>query len=172
MTEPIFDTEYWKGRLSNAIGMEEVHRAVFETTVGKWREIAETHRRILKDLIQPADSILDCGCGWGRLLSLMPDTWQGFYAGVDISPDFIKIASRNYGGRYFGVVDLRRLDKDWFLKRSFAFEFDWAILISVRPMVIRNAGQETWNVMEKNIRQVAKKLLYLEYDPDDKGSVE
>jgi hypothetical protein len=45
-------------------------------------------------------------------------------------------------------------------------------MISVRPMIVRNQGQDAWDAMEREIRKVARQLLYLEYDPFDNGSVE
>jgi hypothetical protein len=38
--------------------------------------------------------------------------------------------------------------------------------------VRRNLGDEAWEAMERELRRVAKRLLYLEYDPDSEGSVE
>lgn len=54
----------------------------------------------------------------------------------------------------------------------FPRKWDWGVLVSVRPMIIRNQGQETWDRMEAECRKVCKKLLYLEYDPECEGFVE
>lgn len=100
----------------------------------------------------------------------MPKEWVGAYCGVDISPDFIAIANKREERRLFIVGDLLTLSDS--LGNPTSTQYDWAILISIRPMVRRNMGDEVWERMEAQIRQHARKLLYLEYDPDNEGSVE
>ena len=165
--EPILSQDYWRGRLQSA-QKGELHHAIFKCAKDKWDAIAERHRQILKEQIKPTDSVLDCGCGWGRLLELLPADWHGRYMGVDISPDFIALAREicYSPAALFVVGDLREL---WKVVNT---QFDIAILISVRPMVVRNLDQQTWDTMEVQIRKVARKLLFLEYDPTDSGSME
>lgn len=167
MSELISDPRYWARRLREANRRGEIHHAVFKCPLDRWRRIEAKHREILSRLIGPNDSVLDCGCGWGRLLNLMPKEWVGPYWGVDLSPDFIKLAQEEHV-RLFTVCDLRDLSKH----APGGSKYDWAVLISVRPMVIRNLGAEEWAKMESEIRRVAKKLLYLEYDENDEGKVE
>lgn len=162
MTEPILETTYWKKRLDEA---KELHHSVFRCDKTLWLQIETKHRDILASTIGREESVLDCGCGWGRLLTLMPDPWVGDYLGIDLSPDFIRLAVRKHPTYQFMEMDLRHAS---FCGRG----FDWAILISIRPMVKRNLGNEIWSQMEAEIRKVANKLLYLEYDPSDNGSVE
>lgn len=162
--EPILDPGYWKNRLALQ-GRDERHKAIFITSKEHWDNIAEAHRRILAQHIHPEHSVLDGGCAWGRLLDLMPIDWRGHYLGVDLSPDFIELAKQEHPDRPFIVGDLSRLplqDK----------AFDLAILISIRPMVRRNLSDEDWEVMERELKRVARRVLYLEYDPQDPGSIE
>lgn len=161
MPEMIGDIRYWKQRLEQA---SELHHAIFRCPLETWRRIEAKHREILARVIQPRDSIFDAGCGWGRLLELMPATWDGRYLGVDLSPDFVHMAQLAYPTREFVVGDLREL--------AIPDRFDWALLISMRPMVKRNLGDDVWAAMERQVRRVATKLLYLEYDHDADGSVE
>lgn len=166
MTEAILDPNYWRERMLRATG-GNMHHAIFRCSYERWRRIEEKHREILARTIGEDDSVLDCGCGWGRLLDLMPDQWDGAYLGIDLSPDFVAKAERDHpekGGQFL-EADLRRLP-------SLYQEFDWAILVSIRPMVRRNCGDEVWAEMEGEIRRVARKLLYLEYDENDEGSIE
>jgi trans-aconitate methyltransferase len=165
VTEPILSVEYWAKRLRDA-PLDAPHHAVFKCDLARWRRIEAKHREILARHVGRADSVLDAGCGWGRLLDLMPAEWAGLYRGVDISPDFIAKAEQEHPGRSFLVGDLRRLPPIW------GRLFDWAVLISVRPMVRRNCGDEVWAQMERELRRVAKRLLLLEYDENDEGSVE
>jgi cyclopropane fatty-acyl-phospholipid synthase-like methyltransferase len=164
MKEDILSPEYWRYRLRTS--PEEVrHHAIFRCPLPHWREIEEAHRKILAEKIGPEDSILDAGCGWGRLLSLLPPWWRGAYLGVDLSPDFIALARKERPDRTFLVGDLRNLS-------GIGERYDWAIAISIRPMMNRHLGEETWQTMRGQLRRAARKVLYLEYDATDPGHVE
>lgn len=169
---PILDLEFWRKRLFDA-RRGELHHAVYVCPKAEWDAICERHRKILAETIRPTDKILDCGCGWGRLLDLMPLDWHmrslhsHQYLGVDLSPDFIQLAKELRPQHYFLVGDLRRLHE------VTNGGYDIAVLISVRGMVIRELGRDVWNEMEIQIRKVAKRLLYLEYTPgEDEGRLE
>lgn len=163
MSEPISDPGYWKTRLMKAQDAGELHRSIFVCPVSRWQKIEEAQRRSLQKLLLPNDRILDAGCGYGRLLTLLPASWQGVYLGLDLSPDFVDLAKATHPGYSFCVgslLDLSTLrEQDW----------DWAICVSMRPMIRRNLGGEVWDEMEQNLRQVAKRLLFLEYDETDAG---
>lgn len=165
MAEPILDPLYWRKRLDEATNL---HHAIFRCPLETWQKIEEKHRQILAATIKPGDSVLDCGCGWGRLLDLMPTI--GPYVGIDLSPDFIRMAQQRHKRR-FHVEDLREISHET-LGLLPHFQFDWAIFLSIRPMVRRNLGDEVWAKIEANVRKVAKRLLLLEYDPLDPGSIE
>lgn len=160
MTEPILSPDYWRQRLEQA---KELHQAVFRCPLDRWQRIEARHRKLLSDLILPHDSILDAGCGWGRLLTLLPKDWDGRYLGVDLSPDFVALAQQTHPRKEFVVGDLRRLD--------FPDTFDWAVCISIRPMMKRNLGEDVWNLMEQELIRVSRRVLFLEYDEEDKGDI-
>ena len=162
MSEEIFDPTYWQRRLLKAT---QPHHAIFKCPEDRWRRIEAKHREILAAEIAPTASVLDVGCGWGRLLTLMHEEWVGDYLGVDLSPDFIRLARANYPSRAFICGDMRDIG---LVQRV----FDWAVLVSIRPMIINNKGLETWEKIEANLESVATNILYLEYDELDNGSVE
>lgn len=205
LPERVWDEKYWQERweLSQRVGQK--HHAVFRCGEARWREIENKHREILARHIKEHDSVLDCGCGWGRLLELLPDrrVWSGPYMGVDLSPRFIHVAltemvprlvAKRQAGAAFTVGKLEELSRivPLFVDHGGPLttdpgeidksepipppplprKWDWAVMVSVRPMIIRNQGQEAWDGMEREIRKVANRLLYLEYDPFDEGSVE
>lgn len=168
MTEPILSTDYWAHRLKQAEKKGVLHESIFRCPQELWRRIEEKHREILKRVLKPEDMILDAGCGWGRLLSLLPEEWKGWYVGVDHSPDFIKRAREQRRNQNHNFLVASLFDLSMFEEKS----FDIAILISIRPMMIRNIGKESWSKMESEIRRVAKQILYLEYDPNCEGFLE
>lgn len=165
MTEPILDPAYWRQRQEQARRTAE-HHAIYRCSVEEWEKIATRHREVLANLVQPHDSILDAGCGWGRLLTLLPASWRGLYCGVDLSPDFVRRAETRHPGRRFVVAELTKLPA---LPLP---SYDWCVLISMRPMIVRNCGVEVWETVERNLKEVSRKLLYLEYDVNDMGQVE
>lgn len=170
MSEDILNPEYWKQRLDHA-KERDLHHSIFLCGKDQWGKIENHHRSILQQVIGPNDSVLDAGCGYGRLLTLMPQDWIGDYVGIDLSPDFVAMARHEYPSRSFYVGDLTTFwdtGEGGHLNRR----FDWAVLISIRPMVINYVGEETWRRIEKGLRRVANKLLYLEYTVDDKGEME
>ena len=162
MSEDISNPLYWKRRLQRS-PKDEIHHSIFICNGDRWRRIEDKHREILAKVIGPTDSVLDAGCGYGRLLTLMPPGWDGRYLGIDISPDFVEMARELHPNYNFIVGDLRNIGVQG---------FDWAVMISIRPMVRRNMGGEVWDAMEKEIRRSAKKLLFLEYDEENPESEE
>ena len=175
MTEPILDPSYWEQRLRTAA---ELHHSVFRCPLDRWLRIEAKHREILAKLIKPDAALLDAGCGYGRLLTLLPTDWRGPYLGVDLSPALIAKARELHPRRalnHFVVGDLRNLRLTSVVPAGDylgMYRWDYAVLISVRPMVRRNCGDEIWAAMEREIRRVAKKLLFLKYDEAGEGSVE
>lgn len=168
MTQDILNTHYWRRRLEEA-PVDALHHAIFKCSTAKWRAIENKHREILNRTLPPSSHILDCGCGWGRLIELLPESWDGVYYGIDLSPEFVAKARKLYGEsptRQFHVGDLRDLS------RFNGWKIDWAILISIRPMMKRNLGEDMWKQMEAEISRLASNLLYLEYDENNEGSIE
>lgn len=164
MTEAILDTIYWRRRLENA-PKDCLHHSIFRCPKDQWERIEQRHREILAKWIGPEHSILDCGCGYGRLLTLLPKDWHGVYLGLDLSPDFVDLARRLHPNYPFYEADLR--DLGFILPK----QWDWAVLISMRPMIKRNLGDNVWNVIQVNLQRVAKRVLFLEYDINDGGDM-
>lgn len=152
--EDVLNPKYWSERLHTA---RPLFRSVYRVKQGRMAEIEAAHTAVLEAELRERDSMLDAGCGYGRLLNSVPGSWKGWYTGVDFCPDFIRVARQLYPTRSFVVADLRQLpfkDKN----------FDVAVVCSVKHMVIRNTDEAVWAAMEEEITRVAKRVLYLEYE--------
>ena len=170
MKQDILNPEYWSERLEKA-KKSFLHFSIFKAPIDTWEAVERKHESILLEHIKDTDSILDVGCGYGRLLTLMPPSWTGPYTGIDLSPEFIELAREKYPYKRnsFHVHSILHGPVKQFVKPEV---YDWATMISIRPMMIRNLGEDVWKEAEQNIRLSAKRLLYLEYDVDNEGSIE
>jgi SAM-dependent methyltransferase len=150
---PVDKLEFWKERIDRAKRVH-IHYSVYLDNPNRWAKIAEAHKDITDRIV--SGKVLDAGCGYGRL-----SQWFDDYTGVDFSPDFLELARQMNPGRTFIQADLKALPfKD--------DEFDWAICISIKQMVIDSLGEKVWDEMAKELKRVAKKVLILEYtEPED-----
>lgn len=149
--------EFWKKRIETA---QKDHYSVYVTGHEDWKRINELHAKIIEKEVD--GTVLDCGCGYGRLSELFP----GMYDGVDFSPDFIELAKQKYPrlAKHFHVADLKALPFE-------DSSIDWGICVSIKRMIIDNLGEEEWKEMEKEIGRVCKNILILEYETPDEYEV-
>jgi len=96
--------------------------ASFDATRKKeiWPEI-----RKLASEVKDGDSVLDVGCGNGRLLEAL-GAKKINYLGIDNSAELIKLAKENYPSRRFLVADILNLDES--VKNNFDYVFCLAVL--------------------------------------------
>lgn len=154
MAKPIEKLEFWKNRIDTAVNE---HYSVYVVHEAGWKAIYEKHKEIISQHIPEGSKVLDAGCGYGRMAVLFsPEN----YLGIDFSPDFIEMAKKKYPAYSFEVQNLKELP----YKKD---TFDWAIIVSIKKMVRDNLGDKEWNIMEKNLKKVAKNVLVLEYESPD-----
>jgi SAM-dependent methyltransferase len=175
----IFSPDFWRGRLESSRAKKDEYRDVYDVLPEVWDGIDEAHTRILAEHVKPGTSVLDAGCGYGRLFRLMPGAWResGVYLGVDLSPDMIAKALGDFGLEHaycdLYCHDLRQKLPDEVIRDVVeGGRFDLAVCGAFRGMVVREAGQEDWDRIERNIRRVTKRILYLEYDVNHPGVLE
>lgn len=146
--------EFWKNRIAEAETLNELRLSVFNTSRQDWRDINEAHEAILKQFYEPGMKVLDAGCGYGRLSQwIQPED----YIGIDFSEDFIEKAEELYPNNTFLVGDLKDLSP--FQDNA----FDLAVCISIKGMITRELGHQTWNRMKQELKRVSKNVLILEY---------
>lgn len=163
--EDVLNPTYWADRLRKA-GKTDRHHSVFRCPADRWARIEAAHRKILARVLEGGEFVLDAGCGYGRVPDLFPVGWRGMYRGVDLSPEMVRAASLARPDLTFLVADLRSLPADW------EDLFDLGVCVSVRPMIIRNCGADVWAECERELRRCCGRILYLEYDEHDPGSLE
>lgn len=78
-----------------------------------WTSVSAAERVCLEIAFAEGDSVLDLGCGAGRLASYLGDQC-GEYLGIDASPEMVAAARRNFPGLHFEVQDILKLKRDMF----------------------------------------------------------
>ncbi len=161
MLEPITNPAYWSERLRAAQSKNELWKSVYEITPGKWKAIEDEHREIISQYVKPTTTIFDPGCGYGRLITLLPEKWDAAYLGVDFCEDFVRVGrtlfAPNKPQRQFITADLSQT----FSPHE---KYDLAISISFRGMIRRLLGNDAWKPIQASIEAFSVHQLYLEYD--------
>jgi len=150
MAKPVDSIEFWKERIETA---DKESHSVYVTSQEDWNEINRVHSMIIEKNIPRNSNVLDAGCGYGRAVEFLT---KMRYTGVDFSPDFIKKARKKYPEYTFKKASLKKLP---FKKK----EFDWAVCISMKRMIVDNLGLNEWVTMQQELKRVAEKILILEY---------
>jgi hypothetical protein len=144
---------------------------------------ARTRYRIMLDVIRKDDSppvrLLDLGCGASHLNQYLRDTRRTDveYAGIDLSPDFIRLCRKKFPDRTFYCLDI--LDQagelpssDYVVmnglfteKRSIAFDEMWNYVQAMlsRAFEIASIGI-AFNVMSKHVDWERDDLFHLPLD--------
>jgi ubiquinone/menaquinone biosynthesis C-methylase UbiE len=148
--ERVSEIEFWKNRIENA---HTKHHSVYLCNPILWDDIFHAHRKIIRRVIPKDAYVLDAGCGYGRMCELFDSK---NYEGVDFSPDFIKMAMKEYPNHSFEVQNLKKLPYE-------KHQFEWAFCVSIKDMIVKYDSLKSWLEIEKELKRVAKKILILEY---------
>lgn len=168
---PVQSPDFWRDRLFDVVASgRDLHKAVYDIDYSVWSGINEQCRTILASLVKPPQVVLDAGCGYGSLAPFLPD--GVVYVGVDVSPELIDLADRRYGRKSAtprpntqfvvgNLIDLPYRDR----------EFDLVIVRSIRRMIVRNQGEAAWLPLDREVRRVGQRVLWMEYEGDLKWEV-
>ncbi len=87
-------------------------RALAYPEEGLYTAKLEQYQRILAPLVQPTDTLLDVGCGFGSLLSIIG---KCKYKGIDLVTEFVAEARTRRPGFDFSVQDVMTMSgtHDW-----------------------------------------------------------
>jgi SAM-dependent methyltransferase len=153
--QPVLDPAFWRERLQ-AGGPRS---AIYHCTDAEWERHEQRHRAILAKMIGWRESVLDVGCGYGRLIDLLPKEWASSYLGIDLSPELVSEAARQHPLYPFVICDVRN-----YILPGVLAKFDWAVCVSLKHTIIGNCGLEVWERVERVINRMVSKILYLEFD--------
>lgn len=161
---PVQSPEFWRDRLFDVVSRgDDLHKAVYNVDYSAWSSINEQCRTIIGNLARPGQIVLDAGCGYGSLAPFVPD--GVFYVGVDISPDLIELANRRHGSKAVNPRPNTRFIVGTLLALPFRDrEFDLVVVRSIRKMVIRNQGEAAWLPLDREVRRVGQRVLWMEYE--------
>lgn len=153
MRRKVENEDFWDDRISVAKRKGLIHYSIYEAPLQLWQAMEERHKRIILENVGISKSILDIACGYGRFARYFN---QNSYVGVDFSKSFIQLAEESNPDYKFVQSRLECLPFD-------DYQFEWGFGVSIRAMIIREMGKESWLVMEKELRRVCKNLIFLEY---------
>ncbi len=153
--EDILNPLYWKERYDARD--KEIHRSIFHGSLPQFNEVVEQNRKDLSGIVGNNDFILDVGCGWGRVLEVLPKHWEGDYLGIDFSPELIDEARSRYPTRKFICHDLRKLD-DLEFPNDY---FDLAIAVWMESMFEMYELKPVWASIEIELYRIAKRVVKL-----------
>lgn len=165
--EDVLNPVYWDRRLVQAAARGELHRSIFQGTPDAMAEKQKAQEAALQfgTWHSTAVSILDLGCGYGRLLDMLQARYRAVppperYLGVDLSPNLVEAARTRWPTHWFQVGDLRTFVPE---HPSFAGrQFDVGVLLWVRQPVVNNAGRAAWRAIEDNARQYCRRLVVVD----------
>jgi 2-polyprenyl-3-methyl-5-hydroxy-6-metoxy-1,4-benzoquinol methylase len=100
----------------------------------------EQYKHILAPLVQPTDTLLDVGCGFGSLLNIISNCK---YKGIDIVPDFVSEARIRHPAFDFSVQDVMAMSGS----------YDWVIGLGVTGTVPQPArlAAKMWELTGKGM---------------------
>lgn len=167
---------FWAERLKLAVrrGKHQHHRAVYDLVKDEMDKIDEKHREILARHITIGSSILEVGCGYGRVIPLLPPEVHT-YIGVDKSKSMI-----DFGRKWTKTLTPDVLPKHIMLLTGDGGEvlsnemdryYDVVFVVSVREMLIKHGLKEMWGKIFAEGCRVGKKFIILEYDVTSEGEV-
>ena len=119
-----------------------------------WRDLEP-----LADFVKDGDSVLDIGCGNGRLYQLFSDKSTGIrpkkisYVGVDISEKLIEIAKEEYPDCQFEVADMTELP---FEDEKFDIVFS---LVAFHHLPTEDLQLKALNEMKRVLKSKGKIIL-------------
>ncbi|MBI9033211.1 MAG: class I SAM-dependent methyltransferase [Bacteroidales bacterium] len=89
-------------------------------------ELYDSERYFLEPILKKINSVLDIGCAAGGAYQICTEVNPEIcYSGIDISPELIELAKKNYPGVYFDYYDGHRIS---FSSGSFDLVFSIGVL--------------------------------------------
>lgn len=164
MHKDVINPDYWRDRMYGAFASGERHRLMFNGSIEQFEEIEDRQKDALR-VIKLRDSIIDVGCGYGRLLHLLRSPipnpvhrkkWMGKYIGYDVSPDLVAVARKWWPDYTFVVADLSNN------AAPSPMRADWAVALWVKSMLLGNGYGAEWDRIEAWMHANATRVLVID----------
>ena len=147
--------EFWEKRLRETKSRgKPIHEATARCGKGVWEKSQVEQQVIIRQIIQPCDSVLDAGCGVGCLVPLLPDNGCT-YLGVDFARCLIEEARLQYPEKEFQVANL--LDLSQFNKQ----QFNLTICRGIEGAICGGQGPSIWHQMKEEMERVSELILLM-----------
>lgn len=160
--KPVTTEKFWKQRLVEAhVTGRGLHTAVYDIDPGSWNEIQDQTKNLISRYATSKSIILDAGCAYGAVYDLIPKVSSISYIGIDISSDFIEIASLRHPDADFRIGDLSNLKE--FPDRFFGL----TVCRAVENMLKENNQSQLWERIRKELIRVSDTVLLIDYGTDE-----
>lgn len=155
----VTNPDYWRDRMYGAFASGERHRLMFNGSVEQFNEVESQQKKALR-AIRRGQSVIDVGCGYGRLPELLRvQGWTGRYVGYDVSPDLVGVARKWWPDKSthsFHVADLINSPP---VPSSRA---DWAVALWIKTMLANSGMLPEWDRIEEWMGRVAHQVLVID----------
>lgn len=111
----------------------------------------------LKNFIEEDSTLLDVGCGTGRLAFLISDKCKRI-VGIDLSLRNIVVAKKNLLRNPTSNIEFRHASIESILKKNYA-EFDYSVL----SYVIHEVAKEERNELLSSLLKISPKIILVDY---------
>lgn len=148
------DKEFWVERVKQAKLRNNPFYSVYRSGPAVWHGIINNRVSTILENTRPEDSIMDAGCGFGWLASMIPNKK---YVGVDQTPALLEYGKELYPNVMFVKSPLQKL--------PFSNDtFDWVVCSCVKEKIVEAEEhglieEGRWAKIEEEFLRVAKAAI-------------
>ena len=151
------DKEFWVGRVNDAKARQDPFYSIYKSGPVVWGEIIKNRLSIIAEKIPTGSRVLDAGCAFGWLATVLPYMQAIKYTGIDHTPALI-----DYGKELFPRVNLIEAPL-----QELPFDndsFDWVVCSCVKHGIVENEEnglieKGRWKQIESEFMRVSENAI-------------